>query len=143
MDMKKIVLAVAAVFVILLATDYLIHGMWLSSAYTQLQAEQNTFRSTAQMEQKTWIMWVGRLLFSAMFVWVYTRGLEAKPWLGQGVRYAILIWLFFGVPVALDQHVLYRVPYTLAITWMVVSAVQLVLIGLTTAAICKKAPAAA
>ena len=142
MDMKKIALAVVVAFVILVGTDFLVHGMWLSPTYEQLGREQNTWRASEQMDQKMWIMLVGRLLFSALFVWVYTRGLEAKPWMGQAVRYAILIWLFFGVPAALDQYVLYRIPYMLAVTWMAVAAVQLLLISLTTAAICKKAPAA-
>ena len=143
MNLKKIGLAVVVAFVILMATDFLVHGMWMTPTYTRMQTDLNTFRSTEQMEAKMWLMWVGRLLFSALFVWVYTRGLEAKAWLGQGIRYAILIWLFFGVPAALDQYVLYRVPYKVAACWMVASAVQLLLISLTTAAICKKAPAAA
>jgi len=143
MDMKKFVLAVVVVFVIAMATNFLVHGMLLLPTYEQLQSDQNTFRASAQMDAKMWIMWVAWALVSLMFVWVYLRGMENKPWVGQAIRYAIVIWLFVVVPATLDQYVLYRIPYTLALTWMAVGGVQVLLASLATAAICKKAPAAA
>jgi hypothetical protein len=37
------------------------------------------------------------LLFSIAFVWIYSRGLEAKPWLGQGPLYGVEMWLIASV----------------------------------------------
>jgi hypothetical protein len=121
-----------------MATDFVIHGMLMAPKYEALQSAENSFRAFEQMEAKMWVMWVGRLLFSVFFVWIYTRGLEAKAWMGQAVRYAIVLWLFIGVPAALDQYVLFRIPYTMAITWMAASAGQLLIAALVTGAICKK-----
>jgi len=40
---------------------------------------------------------VGFFFFSLGFVWIYARGVEAKPWPGQGIRYGIAVWLIATV----------------------------------------------
>jgi hypothetical protein len=143
MDRKKYTLTILVAFVLMIVTDYLIHNVLLASTYEQLGKQYDTFRAFSDPQLKMWVLAIGTWIFCSMFVWVYTRGLEAKPWLGQAIRYGIAIWLFFMVPGVLSLYVLYGLPFTLAITWLVAGGVQLVLIALTTAAICRKAPAAA
>jgi hypothetical protein len=31
--------------------------------------------------------------FSLGFVWIYAQGVNAKPWLGQGVRFGLAVWV--------------------------------------------------
>ena len=139
MDWKKFILAVVVCFVMLEGTGFLIHGVWLQPIYQQFQ---DSWREQAQMEQKMWIMWVSDLLFTIMFAYVYTRGMENKPWLGQGIRYGITIALLMTIPVTLGNYVVFRVPYTLALTWMAVGAAQLIVVGVIVAFFLKKAPSA-
>lgn len=40
---------------------------------------------------------LGELLFAIVFAWIYLRGLEDKPGLGQGLRYGFAVALLFAV----------------------------------------------
>jgi len=83
MELKKLVPAVVVGYALLLALGYLIHGVW---------------RSETLMMHKRWVMWVGDLIFTVVFAWVYTRNIENKPWPGQGIRYGVLMTLLAVVP---------------------------------------------
>jgi uncharacterized membrane protein len=141
MDAKKLMLAIVVGYLVLMATGYLIHEIWLLPEYRTLGEREHTWRDEALMRQKIWIMWIGQLLFTIMFAYVYTRGVEKKPWIGQGIRYAILMTLLAVVPATLSQYVVYRVPYMLAIKWMAAGGAQLILLGLIVAGVYNKAAA--
>jgi hypothetical protein len=142
METKRIVAAMLVAFAFLAVTGYLVDG-WLAATYAKVAAEYNPWRPTAEIMERYWLMWIALAFFAVLFVWIYTRGLEAKPWVGQAIRYGIVMTLFYTVPVALDQYVVYRVPYTLAIIWGVVGAIQVLLLAFIVGAICRKKPAAA
>lgn len=135
--MKKLVLAVVLGYVWLMLTNFLVHGVWLMSQYAAIP---DSWRPMAQMHRKFWIMWVGQLIFAAMFAYIYKRGAEKKPWPGQGLRYGILATFFTVIPYSLSEYVIYRVPYMLAVKWMCAGAVQLIVMGLIVAAILQESP---
>lgn len=130
MDMKKFLLAVAVAYVLLIATTYMIHGVWLIPVYKH---HLGSWRPVEQQVAKAWILLAGHLLYTVMFAWVYARGAEKKSWIGQGIRYGGVVWLFVSVPSILGTYVLYRVPYRLALIWMSVALMQAVLMGLVVA----------
>lgn len=130
MDMKKFLVAVVVAYVLLIATTYFVHGIWLRWIY---DLYPDSWRPMSQQVAKAWILLAGRLLFTVMFVWVYLRGMEKKPWIGQGIRYGGVIWLLVSVPAILSMYVLFRVPYQLALIWMSVTLIQVVLMGLIVA----------
>ena len=136
---KKFTLASLLCFIFLLVTEYLIN-LWLMPVYEQYAA---VWRPMEQMQNKWWIMWVAQYFFAVMFVYIYTKGVEDKPWLGQGIRYGIIMILFTTIPFTLSNYFVYPIPYTLALKWMVAGAVQLIVMGIVVAALCKKAPASA
>jgi hypothetical protein len=138
MDTKKLIGAIVAAYIILMGSNFLIHDVWLMPDYT---ATPGSWRPIADMQHKMWVMWLGQLLFTIMFAYIYTRGVEAKPWVGQGVRYGILITLFTVIPYSLSEYVIYRVPHILAVKWMIAGAVEIIVLGLVVAGICKKSPA--
>lgn len=138
MDPKKVAVAIVVACVFVMATDYLIHGVWLDPVY---KTTPDSWRFDYQMQEKMWIMWVGRLLMAVMFVYIYLRGVENKPWLGQGLRYGLLISLLAVIPYTLSNYVVYRVTYDLAIKWMAVGTVQTILLGILVALIVQKKPA--
>jgi len=40
---------------------------------------------------------LGFVFFTLAFVWIYVQGVEAKGWLGQGLRYGLAVWLIATV----------------------------------------------
>ena len=138
MDTKKLVGAIVVAYIILMGSNFLIHDVWLMPDYA---STPGSWRPLPDMQHKMWLMWIGELLFTIMFAYIYTRGVEAKPWVGQGIRYGILITLFTVIPYSLGEYVIYRVPHILAVKWMCAGAVQMIVVGLVVAGICRKSPA--
>jgi hypothetical protein len=132
--MKKLAMAIVATFIVLMATNYLVHSVWLMPDYDLIPLSH---RSAEGIQHRFWAMIVGQFIFSAMFAYIYTRGREHKSWIEQGIRYGILIALLTAVPTALSEYTVYIIPYRLAIKWMVAGGIQLVLAGLVVAAIFK------
>jgi len=137
--MKKLVAAIAAAYVVLMGTNYLVHEVLLMPDYDAIPLSH---RSNADIMHRFWVMAVGQLIFAAMFAYIYTRGSERKPWLSQGIRYGILITFLTVVPTALGEYVIFFIPHMLAVKWMIFGCIQMILLGLVVAGICK-GPAAA
>jgi hypothetical protein len=138
MDAKKLVGGVVAAFVILFVAGFVVHNVWLGTTYRQMRDAGFSFRPEDTMRHKLWGVWVSDVLYSILFVWVYARGREEKPWVGQGIRYGILMSLFTVVPSTLNEYVVYNLPHTLTLEWMVAGLITLMLMGLAVAAILKK-----
>lgn len=134
--MKKLIAAMVAAYVILMGTNYLVHQILLMPDYDAIPLSH---RTNAGIAERMWVMAIGQFFFAAMFAYIYTRGAERKPWVVQGIRYAILITFLTVVPYSLSEYTVYIVPYMLAIKWMICGCVQMILMGIVVAAICKQA----
>jgi hypothetical protein len=135
MDKGRFALATGASYAVLLGLGYLIHGIWLAPIY---QEYASVWRLEEIRLHKMWILWLGELVFAVMFVWIYSRGVEEKPWPGQGLRYGVAMALLVVVPTVLTEYVVYPVPYRLALDWLAGGAVQMLACGLVVAAIMRK-----
>lgn len=133
--MKKIVAAVVVAYIVLMGSNFLIHSVWLMKDYAAIP---DSWRPLADMQRKIWLMWIGQLFFTVMFVWIYTRGVERKPWPAQGIRYGILMTLFTVIPYSLSEYVIYRIPHMLAVKWMIAGGIELIILGLIVAGICRE-----
>jgi uncharacterized membrane protein (DUF485 family) len=133
--MKKLILAIVVGYILLMGTNYLVHDIWLMPDYNKIPL---SFRTQTEIMHRFWAMAIGQFLFTALFAYIYQRGAEKKPWVGQGIRYAILITLFTVIPYSLSEYDVYNVPHHLAIRWMVAGFVQLLILGLVVAGICKE-----
>jgi hypothetical protein len=142
MDTKKLIGAIVAAFVILFVAGFLVHGVWLGTTYHQMRDAGFSFRPENAMRHKFWGIWVSDILYSILFAWVYAKGREEKPWVGQGIRYGVLMTLFTVVPSTLNDYVVYSLPHTLVLQWMVAGLITLILMGLAVAAILKQPSAA-
>src|SRR6266852_4432548 len=132
------VLAVDVVFATLIVAGVLIHVMWLGSTYQGMRDDGFSFRTPDAIRYRLWLIWLSDLLYAILFVWVYNSGREAKPWLGQGLRYGVLMTLFTIVPSALNEYVTYNLQHMLVMKWMAAGGVVLVILGLMVAAVCQK-----
>lgn len=124
--------AIAAAFAVIVATNWLVHAVLLRAAY---QAIAINFRPIQVIQARMWIVLVGQAIFSIAFVYIYTRGLESKPWVEQGIRYGLLVWLLTVVPASLAEFVTMFLPRQLVLRWMGYGLLQLVVTGIVVAAI--------
>jgi hypothetical protein len=137
MTMKRIIAAMAACFVLLSAGRYLIHNVWLADDYLETIS---VWRPQDSMLSHLWILYVANLVLAVAAVLIYVRGVEPKPWLGQGLRFGILLALVTAVPQSLVEFVVYPIPHMLAIRWIIGEGALAVLLGALAAAICKPEP---
>ncbi|HVB34798.1 MAG TPA: hypothetical protein VNJ52_10565 [Patescibacteria group bacterium] len=131
--------AIVAAFAVIVLSNWLVHGILLRDEY---RAMALSFRPVSLIRARMWIVLAGQAIFSMAFVYIYTRGIEAKPWPAQGIRYGFLVWLLTVVPASLAEFVTMYLPHQLVLRWMGYGLLELVLTGLAVAAIVGERPAA-
>lgn len=87
-------------------------------------------------------MLMGHVIMAAAFVWIYQRGIDASPWLGQGVRYGIAIAMLAVVPTYLIYYAVQPLPGSLVTQQIIGDGVLVVVLGVIVAFL-NKAPATA
>ena len=92
---KRLALAWLVLFVAWFLGSFVVHGVLLHDDYMAL-TKANLFRPEAEAQKFFPLMILAHIFLAGAFVWIYARGVEAKPWLGQGLR--------FGVAVIFPQH---------------------------------------
>src|ERR1700731_3615627 len=92
---KKFIIAWAVLFVAWFIGSFVVHGVLLHSDYLQLT---NLFRPEGEEQRYFPLMILAHVILAGAFVWIYARGVEAKPWLAQGVRFGIAVALLTTVP---------------------------------------------
>ena len=133
MDKKKFAISFVAVYVVYQFLNYLIHGVWLSATYAMLA---DTWRP--DIDSKLWILFITSAVWCLFFCYIYVRGCEGKG-IVEGVRYGVIMGLFFGIPHFYDQYALYPVPYMLALKWFLSWMVVTIICGIVVALIYKPA----
>lgn len=140
MDTKKYLIASIVVFVVYSALAILIHQLLLAADYTQATLAA-ALRSEQAFLQRMPMLYLGNLIFALAFCFIYARGYEAaKSWLGQGLRYGLLVGTLVA-PFAITEYVVYPVPGALLLKWLAFGYLQVVLAGLAGAAIYRTEPA--
>jgi|WetSurMetagenome_2_1015567.scaffolds.fasta_scaffold321235_2 hypothetical protein len=85
-----------------------------------------------------WLMFVVDVLVTLLFTYVFVKGREGKGIL-EGVRYGIVIWLFVTVPTGLGAWMLFPIPMTLIMKWVLNGLVLFLISGILAAAIYRPA----
>jgi hypothetical protein len=138
--MKKTFLAIVAGFVLISAGRFLLHNVLLAQQYAR---SSDVWRLPAEFMHRVWILYVANFLFVSAAALIYARGVESKPWLGQGIRFGVLLALATVVPNSLIQYAVYPIPHELALHWIIGEAALAVLLGIVLAAICQPVKASA
>jgi len=135
MNAKKFIITSIVVFVVYEILSWLIHGLILMGAY---EATASVWRTMEDMNSKMWIMWIGNLIWSFLFVYIFTKGYESKGPM-EGVRYGLLIGLFMAIPMSIGSYVSIPMPFSLAVYWFLLSIVQITICGIVAGLIYKPA----
>lgn len=129
----RIVIGIVVIFVLSCLFGTLIHGMLLQSDYATVA---NLYRSAA--DTKFILIFVGYLGFAIGSVWMYAHGVEDRPWLGQGVRFGIAVWLVLAVPSFLIAYAVQPLPESLVWKQLAYELVNKIVLGIVTAGIIRR-----
>ena len=103
----KFFLGWVVVFVVWMAGSFVVHGMLLHADYSGLP---NLFRPEADAQQHFPLMVLAHVVMAGAFLWIYSRGIEAKPWLPQGIRFGVAVALMTVVPTYTIYYVVQPMP---------------------------------
>ena len=123
---KKFFIAWAIVFVAWMMGSFVVHGTLLQADYAKLP---NLFRPEAEAGQYFPFMLLAHVLMAGAFVWIYTRGAEAKPWLSQGLRFGLAIALLTVVPTYTIYYVVQPMPGLHVFKQIVFDGILLLILG--------------
>jgi hypothetical protein len=132
--MKKMIFAVVVGFVVQLGGLFLIHSVLLRKDYVDTAA---LWRPREAQVMRAWAMLLAVLIYVVGAVLLYMRGVEQKPWMGQGIRFGILLALVAVVYGSLSGWVILPIPHMLAVKWILTESLLSVVFGLAVAGICK------
>jgi hypothetical protein len=140
MNVGKTIGAIIAAFVLQNGGMYLIHQVWLKTDY---ELTASIWRDPADMNHRLWAIFVANLIFAIALVLIYIRGVENKPWVGQGIRFGILLALVSTVYGSISGWVVLPLPHQLPLKWMIGEGILCILLGMLVAAILQPKPATA
>ena len=123
---KKFIIAWIVLFVAWFIGSFVVHGVLLRSEYMQLTS---LFRSEDDEQKYFPLMFLAHAILSGAFVWIYARGVEAKPWMSQGVRFGVAVALLTIVPTYIIYFVVQPMPGDVVIKQIVFDGVLMVILG--------------
>src|SRR4029077_15180956 len=126
MNNRKFVIAWIVLFIAWFVGSFVVHGVLLRSDYMRLS---NLFRVEGDQQKYFPLMILAHVILSGAFVWIYARGVEAKPSLAQGVRFGVAVALLTIVPTYMIYFVVQPMPGEVVIKQIVFDGVLLVILG--------------
>jgi hypothetical protein len=127
---KKFALATAAAFVTVFVLSYIFHGLVLGSEYGTLL---NVYRGPQLPPGMMALMVFAQLIRAAAMTAIYRWGVEAKPVLGQGIRFGLLAAGLSVIPLYLIGYVVTNIPADLALKQIVLETIIMVAMGIVIA----------
>jgi len=117
---KRVLLAIVAIFIAWSILDYIIHGLLLQATY---EATANLWRPMEEMKMS--LMYVVTLVFAVAFVAIYGFLVSPKS-LVTGIKYGALFGLASGFSMGFGSYSYMPIPLSLAWIWFVGSLVETV-----------------
>ena len=123
---KRFLIAWIVVFIAWFLGSFVVHGVLLNADYKALP---NLFRTEADSQAYFPYMILAHVIMSGAFVWIYARGVEAKPWLPQGLRFGGAVALLTVVPTYMIYYVVQPMPGATVVKQIVFDGILIVLVG--------------
>ena len=128
---KKIATASIAAFAVFILMDYLVHSVLLRGLYVETAS---LWRPMEAIGNLMWIFWVVDAVMAFLTVWLFAKGWEAgKPWLGQGVRFGLVLGLIFSLPMGFSMYAMLPIPLSLGLGWFAGALATFVAAGIAAA----------
>jgi hypothetical protein len=123
---RKLLLAWLVVFIVWMGGSFVVHGTLLYPDYSQLP---NLFRPEADSQQLFHLMVLAHVMLAGALVWIYSRGVEASPWLPQGLRFGLAVAFLTVIPTYIIYYVVQPMPSSLAVKQIVFDTILMLLLG--------------
>ena len=127
---KKFLISWVVLFVVWMAGSFLVHGVLLNADYMALR---NLFRSPEDSQTFFPLMIIAHVFLSGALVWIYSRGVEAKPWFAQGVRFGLAVAFLTVIPTYMIYYVVQPMPGATVVKQLIFDGVLTVLLGVVVA----------
>jgi cytochrome bd-type quinol oxidase subunit 2 len=127
---KKFWISFVVMFVMAMLFGMLIHGMLLHDEYRKLGS---LMRSETEAQKMFGLMILAHVFIALGFTWIYVKGKEARPWLGQGLRYGLAVAVMMTIPTYLIYYVVMPFPSDLVAQQMVFDTIGIVAMGMVLA----------
>lgn len=121
----KFFVAWLVIFILWLAGGFVVHELLLGADY----AATNLMRSEEEAQQLMVWMLIAHVIMAGAFVWIYSRGKESRPWLGQGLRFGLAVALLAVVPIYLIYYVVQPQPGMLVVKQIVFDTILTLVVG--------------
>jgi hypothetical protein len=131
----KFFIAVIVIFIAWMCGDFIVHAVLLKPEYMKLAGMMRP-----ESEQGAYMPWMmlAHLLLAFAFVWIFTKGKEAKPFLAQGLRYGLVISLLATTPTYLIYYAVSPYPSNIVVTQIVSETILCLLLGVIIAFLYRK-----
>jgi hypothetical protein len=123
---RKFFIAWLVTFIAWMFGSFVVHGALLQADYAKLP---QLFRAEADAQQYFPFMLLAHVLMSGAMARIYARGVEAKPWLGQGLRFGATVALLTVVPTYLIYYAVQPMPGAHVVRQIVFDGALVVLLG--------------
>src|SRR3954464_8186564 len=133
MNAARLFFSVVLGFILIFATDYAIHAVWLAGDY---KATASLWRSDDEMRVRFLWMFGAQLLCAVAFMYIWARTGWRRRSLVNGAVFGIWMGLFQQV-MTLVLYVVTPMPLTLAAKWFFAGLVQAMLLGVLAALVYK------
>ena len=136
MNGRRLALTAAAVFVVKAAVGAVSFGLVLDGLY---DGSSPAFRPEGR--ENHGIGLVGELSWALAFAYLFLRGPERRGWL-DGVRFGLLVWCFYFVPMTMGVLGYFSVDAPWAIGALAVGIVEAMLCGVSAGLVGRRSRAA-
>jgi hypothetical protein len=131
---KKMLISILVIFVMSLGLGFAFHGTLLAADYARIA---NLYRIPSDQEGHFPFMILAHLILAIGFVWVYNKGREDKPWLGQGIRFGIAVAVLMVIPHYLFYFAVQPLPGMLVAKQIIFDTIGMILMGIVVAGLNK------
>jgi len=127
---RKFVLAALCAFAVSFVLSFFFHGVLLFREYDALKA---VYRGPELKPALFALLILAQLIMAAAMTAIYRFGKQDRPFLGQGVRFGLLVACASVIPCYLIGYVVANIPAVLAIKQIVLETVTVTTMGVVIA----------
>jgi len=132
---KRFLLAWLVLFIVWFFGSFINHGVLLHNDYMQMRG---LFRTEQDSQAFFPYMILAHVMMSGAFAWIYARGVEGRPWVGQGLRYGVAVALLMIVPLYLIYYVVQPMPGATVAKQIALETILVLVLGLVVAFMYRK-----
>jgi hypothetical protein len=134
--MKTFAVAWVVAFVVWMAGSFVVHGVLLAGDYRALPA---LFRDEADGAAHMPILLFAHVVASGALAWIYGRGVQTRPWIGQGVRFGLAAAALLPIYMYLVYFAVQPMPAALVVRQIIFDSTVVVLVSLGVAFVHRRA----